>query len=137
MTTHLPMASATPSSHAHSSFVPRQVEVHDKVEMTTENQQTRQVLLQDTVFADWKDDASSNDLADPSEMQRKDPLGIQIWKLYSRTKSQLPNQERMDNLTWRMMSMNLKRKEREQARYVARRWGWKGLVVDLSAKWAV
>jgi len=48
-------------------------------------------------------------------MQKKDPLGIQIWRLYSKTKNQLPNQERMDNLSWRMMSMNL-RKEQERAR---------------------
>ena len=52
-------------------------------------------------------------------MQKKDPLATQIWKLYSKTKTQLPNQERMENLTWRMMGMNLRRKEREQqARYV-------------------
>lgn len=49
-------------------------------------------------------------------MQKRDPLGTQIWRLYSKTKSQLPNQERLENLTWRMMAMNL-RKEREQARY--------------------
>lgn len=48
-------------------------------------------------------------------MQKKDPLGIQIWRLYSKAKNQLPNQERMDNLSWRMMSMNLKR-EQERAR---------------------
>ncbi|OKL62271.1 Nitrogen regulatory protein areA [Talaromyces atroroseus] len=50
-------------------------------------------------------------------MQRKDPLATQIWKLYSRTKSQLPNQERMENLTWRMMAMSLKRQERERAEH--------------------
>ncbi|KAL9100056.1 MAG: hypothetical protein Q9187_009411, partial [Circinaria calcarea] len=49
-------------------------------------------------------------------MQKNDPLATQIWKLYSKTKTQLPNQERMENLTWRMMAMSLKRKEREQAR---------------------
>ena len=75
-------------------------------------------LLRESVFADWKDDASGGDLADPTEMQKNDPLGIQIWKLYSKTKTQLPNRERMDNLSWRMMSMNLKRKEQEQARSV-------------------
>lgn len=54
----------------------------------------------------------------PEEMQKMDPLGIQIWKLYSKTKSQLPNKERMDNLSWRMMSMSLKLKEQERARSV-------------------
>ena len=86
-----------------------------KLDISPENKQTRKDLLRESFFSDWKDDASS---ADPDEMQKKDPLGTQIWKLYSKTKSQLPNQERMENLTWRMMAMNLKRKEREQARYV-------------------
>ena len=55
----------------------------------------------------------------PEEMQKKDPLGIQMWSLYSKTKSQLPNQERMENLSWRMMSMNLMRQqEQHRVRYI-------------------
>ncbi|KAF9240293.1 transcriptional regulator family: GATA type zinc finger [Penicillium roqueforti] len=69
-------------------------------------------VLGNSIFPEWTNGASRGD--SPDEMQRKDPLGAQIWKLYTRTKSQLPNQERMENLTWRMMAMNLKRKEREQ-----------------------
>lgn len=88
------------------------------MDISPENKQTRKNLLRESFFSDWKDDAASADFGDPDEMQKKDPLGTQIWKLYSKTKSQLPNQERMENLTWRMMAMNLKRKEREQARYV-------------------
>ncbi|KAL8731142.1 MAG: hypothetical protein Q9181_004411 [Wetmoreana brouardii] len=80
------------------------------------NGQTRRNVLGEAVFPDWRDDATNADLDHPEEMQKKDPLGTQIWKLYSRTKSQLPNQERMENLTWRMMAMNLKRKEQERAR---------------------
>lgn len=53
------------------------------------------------------------DLESPEDMQRKDPLGTQIWKLYSKTKNQLPNAERMENLTWRMMSMNLRRQHQK------------------------
>lgn len=56
----------------------------------------------------------------PEEMQKNDPLGTQIWKLYHKTKGQLPNSERLENLTWRMMSMNLRRKELERQGYV--RW---------------
>lgn len=77
----------------------------------------RSELLKDAVFPSWKDDAGSDALESPEEMQKKDPLGTQIWKLYSRTKTRLPNQERMENLTWRMMAMNLKRLEKEQAMY--------------------
>ena len=93
-------------------------QVRDKVDISPENQETRKELLRDAIFPNWRDDASGSDLAQPDEMAKKDPIGIQMWKLYSRTKTQLPNQERMDNLTWRMMAMNLKRKEREQARFV-------------------
>lgn len=69
-------------------------------------------VLGNSIFPEWTSGASRGD--SPDEMQRKDPLAAQIWKLYTRTKSQLPNQERMENLTWRMMAMNLRRKEREQ-----------------------
>ncbi|KAI9804956.1 MAG: hypothetical protein M1833_006259 [Piccolia ochrophora] len=82
----------------------------------TANAVARTGLLRESFFPDWQDDAASADLRDPDEMQKKDPLATQIWKLYSKTKTQLPNQERMENLTWRMMAMSLKRKEREQAR---------------------
>ncbi|CCX33754.1 Similar to Nitrogen regulatory protein areA; acc. no. P17429 [Pyronema omphalodes CBS 100304] len=46
------------------------------------------------------------------EMQKKDPLATQVWRLYSKQRGSLPNAQRMENLTWRMMSLTLKR-ERE------------------------
>lgn len=107
-------AQATPSQQQH----PQYGQVMDKLDITPENKQTRNDVLRKALFADWNDDASSADLGNPDDMQKNDPLGTQIWKLYSKTKTQLPNQERMENLTWRMMSMNIKRLEREQARYV-------------------
>ena len=89
-----------------------------KLALTSRENRARTELLRESVFPDWKDDASGAGLESPDEMQKKDPLATQIWKLYSKTKTQLPNQERMENLTWRMMAMSMKRKEREQARYV-------------------
>ncbi|KAI9367146.1 nitrogen regulatory protein area N terminus-domain-containing protein [Aspergillus egyptiacus] len=65
-------------------------------------------LLRDSLFPEWSSGAARG-VDSPDEMQRKDPLATQIWKLYSRTKAQLPNQERMENLTWRMMAMSLRR----------------------------
>ncbi|KAJ8610646.1 hypothetical protein MRB53_038425 [Persea americana] len=44
----------------------------------------RDGLLSDSVFPTWRNDLSA--AASPEEMQKKDPLGIQIWKLYSRNK---------------------------------------------------
>ncbi|KAL8949612.1 MAG: hypothetical protein Q9222_004297 [Ikaeria aurantiellina] len=110
--------SISSSSNLDHAVTPNQnpTSTRAKLALSSENHQTRRNVLGSAVFADWRDDAASRDLADPEEMQKKDPLGTQIWKLYSRTKSQLPNQERMENLTWRMMAMKLKRQEQEQAR---------------------
>ncbi|KAK9485726.1 hypothetical protein V1527DRAFT_496498 [Lipomyces starkeyi] len=48
------------------------------------------------------------------ELCKDDPLATKIWRLYSKAKSSLPNQERMENLTWRMMAMSLRKRERQQ-----------------------
>lgn len=91
-----------------------------KLELSPQDSIARKELLGHAFFPDWKDDTTSSaGLEDPDEMQKKDPLATQIWKLYSKTKTQLPNQERMENLTWRMMAMSLKRKKLEQYRCVS------------------
>jgi GATA-binding protein len=43
------------------------------------------------------------------ELAKKDPLATQVWKAYARAKNTLPNGPRMENLTWRMMHMTLKK----------------------------
>ena len=81
----------------------------------------RKDLLRESFFPTWNDDAAGEELDSPDEMQKKDPLATQIWRLYSKTKKQLPNQERMENLTWRMMAMSLRKRQLEEAaRYVLR-----------------
>ncbi|KAL8628087.1 hypothetical protein Q9189_006223 [Teloschistes chrysophthalmus] len=105
------------TSFDHPTPVPSDSDsLQSKLALPSVNDQTRRNVLGDSVFPDWRDDASSANIGYPEEMARNDPLGTQIWKLYSKTKSQLPNQERMENLTWRMMAMNLKRQELERAR---------------------
>lgn len=47
-----------------------------------------------------------------SRLSREDPLATQVWKMYARTRASLPHAQRMENLTWRMMAMAL-RKHRE------------------------
>ena len=94
------------------------VSSRNKLDTSSGQERARNEVLQDAFFPSWKDDAGGAEFGQPDEMAKQDPLGIQMWKLFSRTKAQLPNQERMDNLTWRMMSMNLKRKEMEEARWV-------------------
>ena len=91
----------------------------------------RKELLRESFFPTWKDDAAGEELDSPDEMQKKDPLATQIWRLYSKTKKQLPNQERMENLTWRMMAMSLrKRRQEEAARYVLNEMADRGSDTD-------
>ncbi|KAH7361281.1 area protein [Pyrenochaeta sp. MPI-SDFR-AT-0127] len=68
-------------------------------------------MLDDAIFPAFGNDAGSPSVESAEQMQKNDPLGTQIWKLYSRAKTQLPNAERMENLTWRMMAMNMRRAE--------------------------
>ena len=100
------------------SAAPHYGQTRPKLDTSLGDKQNRKDLLREAFLPDWEDDAASADLGSPDEMQKKDPLGTQIWKYYSKIKSQLPNQERMENITWRMMAIELnKRKEKEQARY--------------------
>lgn len=90
-----------------------------KLDLASTADDARKGGLPDSLFSSWDNDAKGAHHESPEELQKKDPLGIQIWKLYSKTKTQLPNQERMDNLSWRMMSMKLKKQQTDQdARFV-------------------
>jgi len=60
----------------------------------------------DTVVSKRTDDDSISELGDLDVMQRRDSLQVHIWKHYSNTNEQLPNQDRIENLTWRMMAKN-------------------------------
>jgi GATA-binding protein len=89
--------------------------LESKLDHSPSETAVRKGLLRESFFDTWRDDSMTVDFDNnPEEMQKKDPLATQIWKLYSKNKSQLPNAERMENLTWRMMSMNLRRKELER-----------------------
>ena len=68
------------------------------------------------------DDDEQGGEVDPDEMAKKDPLATQIWKMYAKQKSSLPNGARMENLTWRMMALTL-RKKKEQERLEAEKEG--------------
>ena len=47
----------------------------------------------------------------PEEMVEKDPLAAAMWRLYRSSATFLPESVRMENMTWRMMAMTLRRKE--------------------------
>jgi GATA-binding protein len=73
-------------------------------------------MLKRPIFPTLENDAGGADLDNMEEMQKNDPLATQIWKLYSKAKTQLPNAARMENLTWRMMTMSMKRAELDRNR---------------------
>jgi len=65
-------------------------------------------LLRAAAFPPFQQSAR-REVQNMEEMQRQDPLATQIWKFYAKTKQLLPAQERMENLTWRMMHLKLQR----------------------------
>lgn len=69
-------------------------------------------LLNSAVFPSLQDGMTGLTRT-PEEMQQHDPLATQVWRFFSKTKQLLPNQERMENLTWRMMAMNLRKRRQE------------------------
>ena len=92
--------------------------LESKLDLSPQEVAAKRGLLRDSFLgAEWKEDATGAELETPEEMQKNDPLGTQIWKLYHKTRGQLPNSERLENLSWRMMSMNLRRKELEKQGY--------------------
>lgn len=112
-------SSSSATSRTGTSVKNSSAGAQDKLDFSAVNN-ARKELLRESFFPTWKDDTAGEELDSPDEMQRKDPLATQIWRLYSKTKKQLPNQERMENLTWRMMAMNLRRRREEEAARLSR-----------------
>jgi GATA-binding protein len=86
------------------------------LDLSLEDEAVRKSVLRQTYFPAWKNDSGDVNEASLEDMQQRDPLQLEVWKLYSKAKTQLPNADRMQNLTWRMMSMNLRRLELERER---------------------
>lgn len=87
-----------------------------KLDLSFGQSQTRRELLPEAIFPGLRDDATGADWDHPDEMQKNDPLGTHMWKIVSKVKTQIANHERMENMTWRLMAMSLKKKGEEQAR---------------------
>jgi GATA-binding protein, other eukaryote len=110
-------ASATSAHFAASDLRSSLLDV--KIDLSTTYDTAQGDLLNSAAFPGLRDDSANLDRS-PEELQHEDPLAAQVWRFFSRTKQLLPNQERMENLTWRMMAMNLrKRRHEEEAKYVS------------------
>ncbi|KAF4567451.1 hypothetical protein EYR40_006454 [Pleurotus pulmonarius] len=57
--------------------------------------------------------------ADPEQLAKDDPLATQVWKMYARTKATLPHAQRMENLTWRMMALTMRKKKEEEMKLLS------------------
>ncbi|KAI0385064.1 hypothetical protein F5Y04DRAFT_204635 [Hypomontagnella monticulosa] len=78
-------------------------------------------FLQSSLFPSLQNGMSGNSES-LEQMQESDPLATQVWRFFRSTKQNLPSQERMENLTWRMMHLSLRRrKQAEDARRTALR----------------
>lgn len=65
-------------------------------------------LLGHALFPSLQNDAAHSGQS-IDKMQQEDPLAAQVWKFFTKTKMQLPNQHRMENLTWRMMTVTMRK----------------------------
>ncbi|KAK4516972.1 Serine/threonine-protein kinase env7 [Mucor velutinosus] len=61
-----------------------------------------------------EDQGMGDDQVDQEE-KKKDPLSSQVWRMYTKAKDTLPNGSRLENLTWRMMAMTLKKQDAAQS----------------------
>lgn len=64
-------------------------------------------------------EAGFPDVSSPDEMAKKDPLASQVWKAYAKDRGAMPNGARMENLTWRLMHLTLKKTEEREAKEAA------------------
>jgi GATA-binding protein, other eukaryote len=53
----------------------------------------------------WQQGTSSDEIAE------NDPLATAMWRLCRSSRTFLPDSQRMENMTWRMMAMTLKRND--------------------------
>ncbi|KAG6017794.1 hypothetical protein E4U41_004141, partial [Claviceps citrina] len=69
-------------------------------------------LLGRALFPSLENAAAAEPARSIDQLRRDDPLATQVWRFFSKTKQQLPHQERLENLTWRMMALHM-RKQRQ------------------------
>ncbi|KAI9485618.1 MAG: hypothetical protein EXX96DRAFT_14317 [Benjaminiella poitrasii] len=66
-------------------------------------------VLSSSLFTDNDQPMDPDSHQQQAEAKENDPLSSQIWRMYTKAKDTLPNASRVENLTWRMMAMTLKK----------------------------
>jgi hypothetical protein len=88
-------------------------------QFSTQEEQLRSNILQQSLAPHLHNDAADLRLPGTPDIHAIDPLFLEIWKFYSKTKSQLPCADRLENLSWRIMSMNLDKLKQQNQRCVS------------------
>lgn len=107
--TSRPVVAMDPTSTEHDFRFPRRPDDEGLCSPDDDvvNRPSPDGLLGDALFPSLQSAAlDSPDSLD--QLRRDDPLATQVWKFFKSTKQQLPNQQRMENLTWRMMALGMR-----------------------------
>lgn len=102
------------SNNDKSTNSPGELRIHElNLHLSKPSANSQYDLLSSSIFPTCRDSTSNNNNENLEQKQQNDPLAIQVWRFFSKTKQALPSQERMENLTWRMMHSRLRRKQQE------------------------
>ncbi|KAI1077843.1 hypothetical protein F5B20DRAFT_592585 [Whalleya microplaca] len=83
------------------------------LELTKPDHSLQSDILKSALFPSLEN-ALSGTNESLEQSRQHDPLAIQIWRFFSKTKQSLPCQERMENLTWRLMHMESQKRRQGQ-----------------------
>ncbi|KAI0476489.1 hypothetical protein GGR56DRAFT_474772 [Xylariaceae sp. FL0804] len=73
-------------------------------------------FLQDELFPDARNAAVSATDGGLARMQQDNPLELatEVWRFFSKTKLSLPSWERMENVSWRMMHLEMRKQQQQE-----------------------
>ncbi|RCI09494.1 hypothetical protein L249_3962 [Ophiocordyceps polyrhachis-furcata BCC 54312] len=109
--TSRPLVASHPTTTEHDFRFPRRPDPDPPNGLDADTRPSGDDVLGTALFPSLMTDSADS----VDQLQRDDPLVTQVWKFFKTTKQQLPNQHRMENLTWRMMSLNLLRQKHVDA----------------------
>lgn len=101
------LASAAGSGSGSGSGRPARASFHKNMDFGKDD------LLSSALFPALRGSESGGPSA-VDQLQQQDPLAAQVWKFFAKTKQQLPNQQRMENLTWRMMALSMRKRSLDE-----------------------
>ncbi|KAK2608660.1 Sodium- and chloride-dependent GABA transporter 1 [Conoideocrella luteorostrata] len=80
----------------------------------------KNLLSGNALFPSFENAAAADSSKSIDQLRHDDPLAAQVWRFFSKTKQQLPHQERLENLTWRMMALNMRKQRQDDTTRLAK-----------------